>query len=119
MPVHNAGSEEIVVSPRSQNFFLYRRQGISIQVSPKRRPWCLWLCSSTKNIDRIEGSVLLSGLAQETEAANQCTNCGSMNIMGPSFWGINIPQAYQKVDYRGSVQIKGQEFSFTGAIVYE
>jgi hypothetical protein len=119
MPVHNVGGEEIVVAPRSQNFFLYRRQGISINVSPKRRIWCLWLCSSTTNIDRIECSILLSGLAQEAEAAKQCTNCGSLNIMGPAFWGVNIPQAYQRVEYRGRVQIKGEEFSITGSIVYE
>jgi hypothetical protein len=118
MPVHDVGGEKVVVSTRSQNFFIYRRQGISIEVSPKKNWWCLWLCSSTKKIDRIEASIQLTGIAAPAEASGQCSNCGSLNVMGPAFWGFNVPNAYQQVSYRGSVRIKGQSFPISGSMVY-
>jgi hypothetical protein len=118
MPEHSAGSETVSVSPRTRNFFFYRSMGISIEISPERHWWCLWLCSSTTSIDQIRCTISLSGNAGEAEANGQCTNCGSLNIMGPSFWGFNVPKPYEQVRYQGVVVIDKQSYSFEGNIVY-
>ena len=117
MPEHSVGGETIVVSPRSRNFFFYRSQGVSIEVSPERHWWCLWLCSSTTSIDLIQCAINLSGLAPDADANGQCSDCGSLNVMGPAFWGFNIPQPFQRVTYSGIVQINGERFPISGSIV--
>jgi hypothetical protein len=119
MPVHNVGGEEIVVRLALKISFYTADRVFQLTFLQSVEYGASGFVLPRQNIDRIECSILLSGLAQEAEAANQCTNCGSMNIMGPAFWGVNIPQAYQRVEYRGRVQIKGEEFSITGSIVYE
>lgn len=117
MPVHNVGGEEVVVSPKSRNYYVYRRQGVAVEVSPDRHWWCAWLCSSTKKIDFIECSITLTGLSEAT-ATDSCEDCGKLSVMGPTFWGVNIPQPFDLVAYRGTVRIEGEVFPISGSMQY-
>ena len=118
MPLSNAGSETVSVTPRTRNLFFYRSMGISVEISPETHWWCLWLCSSTTSIDRIRCHIELSGLAGEASANVECANCGSLNVMGPSFWGFNVPKPYEQVHFRGEAVVEGKTFPFEGDIVY-
>ena len=118
MPVHQLGGRDIEVSPRSVNLFFYRSQGVSIKVSPQRKWYCLWLCSSTTTVDAISGTVNLSGLAAPASGSASCRRCGDLNVMGPNFWGVNVPQPYQRAQYEGVVRIGGTDHGFTGTVLF-
>lgn len=118
MPVHEVGGESVEVSTRTRNFFFYKSQGIRIEVSPERHWWCLWLCSTTKEIDLIQCSIILSDSGEPAEASGSCEDCGDLNVMGPSFWGFNFPWPYARVAYQGVVQIDGERYSISGTILY-
>lgn len=118
MPEHSAGTETVSVAPRARNFWIYRRQGIRIEISPDRKFWCLWLCSSTTSIDRIRCSITLSGDVPEADASGQCTDCGSLNVMEPAYWGANFPPPFAQVTYRGTVVVDRQTYPISGTIVY-
>src|SRR5437016_12599665 len=54
----------------------YKRQGVQIQVNPDSHWWCLWLCSSTDDIQAIDCTIVLrSSLGQDNSAKDSCTNC--------------------------------------------
>lgn len=118
MPEHAAGRETVVVATRTQNLFFFRRQGVGIEISPDRQWWCLWLCSRTKDVERIACDIVLQGVAEEARASGECQDCGDLNVNGPSFFGFRIPEPYQSVLYSGSVTNDDGTFSFTGTIVY-
>jgi hypothetical protein len=117
-PVHPAGGENIEVSKKDTWFFFYRRQGVSIAVSPRRNWWCLWLCSSSTSIDSIEASISLRGLDETARAQARCSRCGSLDVMGPWFTGINVPKAFSRASYSGTVGIAGTSFEFAGEVLF-
>ena len=118
MAVHEVGGQSVEVTAKSTYYWFYRRQGISVKVSPRRHWWCLWLCSSTTEIDAIRCTAVLSGVVADYEATGSCTECGSLSIMGPSFWGGSVSQAYQQARYEGNVTIDGQSHSISGSITF-
>jgi len=118
MAVHQAGSESIEVSPRSRNFFFYRRMGVRIEVSPRRKWYCLWLCSKTTKIDSISCDAVLQGLDGTAQISDSCTNCGSLNVMGKKFWGIYVPKPYDAGRYSGVVVVEGVRYPIEGSFVY-
>jgi hypothetical protein len=118
MAVFNVGSQSVVVSTRSQNYWFFRKQGIKIEVSPDRHWWCLWLCSSTTSIDAIQCYIHLTGVAPDADATNKCSSCGSLDVMGPAFWGLSVPQPFQSVAFEGTVQISGTRYPISGTLVY-
>ena len=108
------GGLTVVVVPRSVFLFVFRQQGVSIQVNPETHWWCLWLCASTTNVQQISASIALSG-ANVAHATDQCTNCGSLNVMGPTYWGINVPKAFERVGWSGTIRANGVTYQFSGA----
>ena len=111
----NFGGERIEVRAKSRYFWFYRRQGLSIQVSPHSHWWCLWFCSSTTDVNSIRCSgVLTSTTVAEYEIDGSCSDCGSLTLWGPAFWGAAVPQAYQTVRYSGTIVIKGEAYEFSG-----
>lgn len=118
MTVFALGGQQVVVDPKNQYFFFFRRQGISIQISPKTHWWCAWLCSSTTNVDAIECSANLTGITGGFQASGECSDCGSLDVMGPSFWGFGVPAAYGEVSYKGTVRIDGRGYEFGGSSVF-
>ncbi len=118
MAVHQLGGESVQVTAASRYFWFHRRQGVAIEISPSRNWWCLWLCSNTKEIDRIECSIVLSGVTANAEASRSCNNCGSLTVWGPSFWGFSVPAAYQQAKYHGTVRINRQNHGFEGVVIY-
>ena len=119
MPVHQAAGEKIEVTPRSLNLYFYRRMGVRIEVSPKRSPWCLWLCSTTKSVDEIAGEATLQGLAQPAIRTGSCSDCGSLNVMSKRFFGIGVPKPYDSATYSIRVTMAGQGFSFAGSVIFD
>jgi hypothetical protein len=109
------GGETIVVSAKSRYYWFYRRQGLSIQVSPKSHWWCLWLCTDTTEIDAIRCSVVLtSEVVSNYEASGSCTDCGGLTIWGPKYWGASVPQAYSAARYDGVAVIDDVPYPFNG-----
>lgn len=118
MAVHELGGEKIEVTPRSRYYWFYRRQGVSIEVSPSRHWWCAWLCTTTTEIDEIRCSIVLSGNVADHEASGSCSDCGRLNVMGPPFWGAGVPQPYQQARYAGTVRIEGRAHEIAGSVLY-
>ena len=118
MPEHSVGGETCVVSAYSRNLFYYRRQGVSVDISPDRQWWCLWLCSRTVKVDRIDIAIVLDGIVGQAEASDDCDSCGDLRVAGPSFWGFRFGEPYQQVSYRGMITVAGDRFPVSGTIVY-
>jgi hypothetical protein len=118
MAVHNLGGIDIGVRTKDNNYFFYRRQGVSIRTPAQKLQWC-WFCPQVPiPIDSIDCSIELTGVATDASASGSCQKCGSLNVMGPKFWGFNVPQAYQNVAYNGRVKINGQLYAFSGVLVF-
>jgi hypothetical protein len=111
----NLGGKRIEVRAKSRYYYFYRRQGLSIRVSPETHWWCLWLCSDTTKVDSIRCSAVLTGTTVgDFEPSGSCSDCGSLTLWGPTMWGVGVPQAYQTVRYSGSVVIDGQGYELSG-----
>jgi len=122
MAVFQLGGKSIQVDPYKTSWpasIFYKRQGVQVQVNPDSHWWCLWLCSSTDDVDQIGCSIVLhSSLEQDTEAKGSCRKCGDLTVEGPSTWGFSSPWPYGSVDYGGTVQIDGTTYPFQGSLVY-
>jgi hypothetical protein len=115
---HSVGAHKLVVEGKDNNFFISRSQGISMSVSPTRPWWCLWLCTtSTTNAEVLNGRAALSGL-QFDNSANSCSNCGGLDVVGPTYWGMNVPRPYSRAEYSASIRIDGTTFEVSGVILY-
>src|SRR5437773_4678107 len=106
--------ETIVITPVDRNYFFYRRQGVVLEVSPKQSPWwCFWCSPTTASMDRLQCAIALVGLAGDASAQGSCTNCGRLEVMGPTFWGVHVPQPFQNVTYSVDAQKGGQSCQLT------
>lgn len=111
------GGLNVVVIPNSSWWFFWASWGVSIKVNPESHWWCLWLCSSTTNVERITASIALTG-ANFAHGYGQCTNCGSMNVMGPTYWGYAVPNPFERVAWYGTIQVHGATYPFQGAALF-
>ena len=122
MAVFQLGGKSIQVDPYKTSWpasIFYKRQGVQVQVNPDSHWWCLWLCSSTDDVDQIGCAIVLhSSLEQDTEAKSSCRKCGDLTVEGPATWGFSSPWPYGSVDYSGTVQIEGTTYPFQGSLVY-
>ena len=122
MAVFQLGGKSIQVDPYKTSWpasIFYKRQGVQVQVNPDSHWWCLWLCSSTDDVDQIGCAIVLhSSLEQTTEAKGSCRKCGDLTVEGPATWGFSSPWPYGSVDYSGTVQIEGTTYPFQGSLVY-
>lgn len=118
MSVHNIGGERVVVTPIDRNWFFYRTQGISVEVSPRRRWWCLWICTTTTDVDSIQCFINLTGAVKRANANDSCADCGSLTVTGPDFWGFSVPRAFDRVSYSGSIKKGSSTFSFEGSEIF-
>jgi len=122
MAVFQLGGKNIQVDTDQTSWpwsVVYKSQGVKIQVSPDSHWWCLWLCSSTDDIDQISCSIVLhSSLVPDTEAKGSCTNCGDLSVDGPASWGFSGPWPYATVDYSGTARIDGTTYPFEGSLVF-
>jgi hypothetical protein len=77
-------------------------QGITVKVDPKRKWYCLWLCSTSSEVDRIQASIELQGpVVQPAQAQGECNDCGSLRVTGPQWTGNAVP--YAQVTYGGQI----------------
>lgn len=120
MPRHSIGGATIDVSDGSSYYWFYRRQGISIEIEPERKWYCLWLCTAASDdADEIECSVTLRGGAvRDHHTSESCSNCDGLDVMGPAYWGASVPQAYGAADYNLSVEIDGEYGQFSGTVLF-
>jgi hypothetical protein len=88
-------------------------------VNPDSHWWCLWLCSSTDDIQAIDcTTVLHSSLGPDGSAKDSCTSCGDLTVAGPATWGVSAPLAYGSVDFGGSVRTEGETWALAGTLVF-
>jgi hypothetical protein len=122
MAVFQLGGKTIQVDPYKTSWplsIIYKRQGVGIQVNPDSHWWCLWLCSSTDNVDQIGCTIVLhSSVEPDATAKDSCTNCGDLTVEGSANWGFSAPWPYGSVDYSGTVQMDGNTYDFEGSLVY-
>jgi len=122
MAVFQLGGKNIQVDPDKTSWpasIFHKRQGVKVQVNSDSHWWCLWLCSSTDDVDQIGCSIVLhSALQPDTDAKGSCTKCGELSVEGPATWGFSAPWPYGSVDYSGTVKIDGNTYAFEGSLVY-
>ena len=96
-----------------------KQQGVEVKVDPERHWWCLWICQSTTDVDKIEcAAELSSAIAQPAQISSSCTSCGDLVIRSASSWGYSAPWLYQRADFSASVTIEGQGYSVKGELLY-
>jgi len=87
MAVFQLGGKNIQVDTYQTSWpvsIFYKRQGVKVQVNPDSHWWCLWLCSSTDDVDQLGCSIVLhSSLVPDTEAKDSCTSCARSRGRGP------------------------------------
>lgn len=111
MPQYHFGGETVVLSPRDVNYLIARQQGVTIEVSPQRHWWCLWLCSTTNSIQSIECAITLNGpSAPSISEGTSCTKCGSLSVWGPVRWGFLPPQDYCQVHVDAILRINNTNY---------
>jgi hypothetical protein len=124
MPTHALGGEQVAVAAKTSSYFWTRSDGVSIEVSPVRPWWCLWLCTSKTKVDSITCAITLTNRADPSvapvTAQNTCTNCDSLDVMGPTRWGFPKPpdKIFNFITYQGSVTIRGIRFGFSGSFAF-
>ncbi len=127
MPAHDIGGQHVEVSHKTGGFLWWRSDGITIQISPERHWWCLWLCSSTTRIDAIRGSMVLStppdpntGTVHTEQGNASCQNCGGLDVMGTTVASFPAPprQVFHFVTYNLSITVHGAVFSAAGSFSF-
>ena len=120
--VFELGGKKVQVNTYTTSWPLsvfYKRQGVGIKINPHGHWWCLWLCSSTDDVDAIACSIVLhSALVADATAMGSCTDCGDLTVKGPATGGFSAPWAYGSVDFRGSITIGEQSWTFNGSLVF-
>ena len=90
-----------------------------MKVDPERHWWCLWICQSTTDVEKIEcAAELSSAIAPPAQISSSCTRCGDLVIRSASSWGYSAPWLYQRADFSVSVTIGGQGYSVKGELLY-
>jgi hypothetical protein len=122
MAVFQLGGKDIQVDTYKTSWPLnifYKRQGVEVQVNPDSHWWCLWLCSSTDDVDQIACTIELhSSLTPDVGAKDSCSNCGDLTVEGPSSWGVSGPWPFASVSFTGTVTIDGSAYGFEGSLNY-
>jgi len=122
MAVFQLGGKNIQVDPDKTSWpasIFHKRQGVKVQVNPDSHWWCLWLCSSTDDVDQIGCAIELhSSLEQDYGTKDSCTNCGDLTVEGPATYGFSSPWPYGSVDFSGTVQFGGNTHAFQGSLAF-
>jgi hypothetical protein len=111
MPQYHFGGETVVLSPRDVNYIIARQQGVTIEISPQKHWWCLWLRSTKNTIQSIQCSITLNGpSAPSVSKGTSCAKCGSLDVWGPVSWGILPPQDYCQVHVDAVLRINNNTY---------
>jgi hypothetical protein len=100
----SCNGQSVVISLVDRNYFFYRQQGVTVTVPNEKSWWCFW-CSNTRKVESINCLIELTGSGLEAKVKESCANCGSLEVLGPIFWGFNVPQPYKRVAYDVTVII--------------
>lgn len=122
MPTYHLGGKDIKVDAYQTWWplsVIYKQQGLEVKVNPQRHWWCLWLCTTTDNIDGIEATAFLKGrLTGDIQLGDSCKRCSDLTLRSPASFGYSQPWLWGSVEYTGAVHINSQRYSFEGALVY-
>jgi hypothetical protein len=122
MPVFELGGKEVHVEPWSTWWPLsifYKQQGVEVKISPDRHWWCLWLCETTDDVERIGCEARLSGaLAPDATLEGECSSCGDLTLRSAASWGVSAPWLYQRADFSGSITVDRNSYPFRGSVLY-
>jgi len=121
MPVFNVLGKTISVTPSSTFWplsVIYKRQGVEVKVNPERHWWCLWICTSTDDVDAIQCTVsLVSVLEDQTVTVkSSCSSCGDLTVEGDASWGYSAPWEFQRADFEGTITVNGNHGAFQGSV---
>jgi hypothetical protein len=110
MPTYSFQGYDVHVDFSDQNFFLFRRQGVSINIEKSHSWWCPWCGGCNKNeIDTIQATASLRGLAGGYVDTQACGHCCSLGIYAPWYYGVNVPQSYCAASVEALIRIKGKD----------
>lgn len=104
MPQYDAGGRKVTIQPVDRSFFFYRVQGVSVNISAK--------------VSLITCTINLIGLAGSQWATASNRNHSSLEILGPGYWGINVPRAYYEVGFECRIDADGKSYTFRGEMLY-
>jgi hypothetical protein len=94
----------VTVSTRDVNLLFYRRQGIRV--------------NTPTQVASIDGSITLDGVAGTAQASGSGTNTKRVDIMGPRFGGVGVPQAYQRVSFNVTIGVGTQTGQVSGSLLF-
>ena len=94
----------VTVRTRDVYVLVYRRQGIRVTTSAQD--------------GSIDGSITLDGAAGTAQASGSGINTDRVDIMGPRFGGIGVPQAYQRVSFNLTIRVGSQTGQISDTLLY-
>jgi hypothetical protein len=122
MPVFDVRGKEVHVEPYTTWWplsIVFKQQGVEIKINPDRHWWCLWLCTTTDDVENIGCTIELQSTVIPTEVVvGTCNNCGDLTVNSAGQWGISGPWPFQRVDFQGTIQVDGERGSFKGSILF-
>jgi hypothetical protein len=122
VPVFQLGGKDVHVEPWKTSWplsYFYKQQGVEVKVNPDSHWWCLWLCDTTDDVDRISCSArLLAVLEGDATIDGMCSSCGDLTVKSGASWGFSPPWVYQRADFEGAVEIDGRTYGFNGQFLY-
>src|SRR5207244_13412794 len=116
------GRKEVHVQPAQASWplsIVYKQQAVEVQISPERHWWCLWLCTSTDDVDKISCTAQLRAVLEgDATIEGECSSCGDLTNSSNASWGVSAPWLYQRADFSGAVVISGKGYPFEGSVLY-
>ena len=94
----------VTVSTRDVYVLVYRRHGIRVKTSTQ--------------VASIDGSITLDGTAGTAQASGSGTNTKRVDIMGPRFGGVLVPQPYQHVSFNVTIGVGSQTGQISDALMF-
>jgi hypothetical protein len=122
MPVYDLGGYDVHVVPWQTSWpvsIFYKQQGVEVKINPESHWWCLWLCSTTEEIDHVDlRAELTSALVPNAVIDASCDECGDLTARSEPSWGYSAPWVYLRADFAGSIRVEGGSYSFKGQFLY-
>jgi hypothetical protein len=94
----------VTVRTRDVALLFYRRQGIRVTTSSQ--------------VASIDGSITLDGVAGTAQASGSGVNTSRVDIMGPRFGGVGVPQAYQRVSFNLTIHAGNQTGQISDVLLF-
>jgi hypothetical protein len=93
--VFQLGGKEVHVETWKTSWplsYIYKQQGVEVKVNPDSHWWCVWLCDTTDDVDRISCTArLLAVLESDAIVDATCSRCRDLTVKSGASWGSRLP----------------------------